>query len=132
MSNYIALIHKDPDSDYSVSFPDFPGFVTAGATIDDAKAMAAEALAFHVAGMIEDGDGIPAPSDLETVIQDREHREAVAFLVPLPEPKPAKVVPVDITIAEDILAQIDRYAAAHGFTRSGFMTRAARREMETA
>jgi predicted RNase H-like HicB family nuclease len=28
MRNYIALIHKDADSDYGVSFPDFPGVVT--------------------------------------------------------------------------------------------------------
>ena len=85
MADYIALIHKDPDGDYGVSFPDFPGCVTAGATIDEAKAMAAEALAFHVEGMIEDGEAIPMPSDFETVMRERENRDAVAFLVAAPE-----------------------------------------------
>ena len=28
MRQYIALIHKDADSDFGVSFPDFPGCVT--------------------------------------------------------------------------------------------------------
>ena len=35
--NYIALIHKDARSDYGVSFPDFPGCITAGKTLDEAK-----------------------------------------------------------------------------------------------
>jgi hypothetical protein len=29
MPSYIALLRKDPDSDYGVEFPDFPGWVTA-------------------------------------------------------------------------------------------------------
>ena len=27
---YIGLVHKEPDSDYGVSFPDLPGCITAG------------------------------------------------------------------------------------------------------
>jgi len=46
MGNYIGLIHKDADSHFGVSFPDFPGVITAGTTLDDARAMAEEALAF--------------------------------------------------------------------------------------
>ncbi len=30
MRQYIALIHKEPDSDYGVSFPDLPGVISAG------------------------------------------------------------------------------------------------------
>jgi predicted RNase H-like HicB family nuclease len=48
---YIAYLHKDKNSDYGVSFPDFPGCVTAGSSLEDARSKAAEALAFHVAGM---------------------------------------------------------------------------------
>ena len=36
MRNYIAILHKDQDSDFGVSFPDFPGCITAGSTLDDA------------------------------------------------------------------------------------------------
>jgi predicted RNase H-like HicB family nuclease len=56
MSNYIAIVHKDSKSDFSVSFPDFPGCITAGKNIDEAKEMAEEALTFHIQGMLEDGD----------------------------------------------------------------------------
>ena len=48
MPSYIGLIHKDADSDFGVSFPDFPGAITAGKTLDDARTMAEEALALHV------------------------------------------------------------------------------------
>lgn len=46
MPHYITLIHKDSDSCYGVSFPDVPGVVTAGDTIDEAMQKAAEALEF--------------------------------------------------------------------------------------
>lgn len=65
MRQYIALIHKEPGSDYGVSFPDFPGCVTAGADLDAARGMAEEALAFHVEGMAEEGEPLPEPSTLE-------------------------------------------------------------------
>ena len=55
MKQYIGLIHKDAESDFGVSFPDFPGVVTAGKDLDDARAMAEEALAFHIDGLVEDG-----------------------------------------------------------------------------
>jgi antitoxin HicB len=42
MTVYIGLIHKDEDSSYGVSFPDLPGHITAGDTLDDAFAKAHE------------------------------------------------------------------------------------------
>ena len=41
---YPVVIHKDPDSDYGVTVPDLPGCFTAGDTVDDAIAQAAEAI----------------------------------------------------------------------------------------
>jgi predicted RNase H-like HicB family nuclease len=84
MHAYIALIHKDASSDYGVSFPDFPGCTTAGHSLDEARAFAAEALAFHIDGMIEDGEAIPKPSSLETVMTDRANRDGVAVLIDAP------------------------------------------------
>jgi predicted RNase H-like HicB family nuclease len=126
MRQYIGLIHKDRESDYGVSFPDFSGVVTAGRTLDEARAMAEEALAFHIEGLIADNEAIPEPSTLETIMADPANRDAVAILVAAQTPAP-KAVRVNVTFPEDVLAQIDRYAEAHGFTRSGFLTQAARR-----
>src|SRR5437764_7707332 len=126
---YIALIHKDADSDYGVSFPDFPGVVTAGRTLDEARAMAEEALAFHVDGLVADGEPIPASSTLEEVMADPNNANAVVILVGV-KTDGRKVVRVNVTLPEDVLERIDRYAEAHGFTRSGFLAQAAKRAME--
>ncbi len=48
MTVFIALLRKDPASDFGVDFPDFPGCVTAGSTVDEAVAMAREALGGHI------------------------------------------------------------------------------------
>jgi len=125
MRHYIALIHKKPGSDYGVSFPDLPGLVTAGTDLDEARAMAEEALALHLEGMAEDGDAVPEPSSLEDIMADAENRDGVAVLVPAPQ-QAVRSVRVNITVPEDVLAEIDRYAEGHGFTRSGFLVRAAR------
>ena len=61
MANYIAFVHKDTKSDFGVSFPDFPGCITAGKNIDEAKDIAQEALTFHIQGMLEDGELLPSP-----------------------------------------------------------------------
>jgi predicted RNase H-like HicB family nuclease len=131
MRQYIALIHKDPDSDYGVSFPDLPGCVTAGLDLDDARSMAADALALHLAGMAEDEEPIPEPSSLEAVMADRGNRDAVAILVKAP-PATAKTVRVNMTIPEDELEQIDKFSAEHGYTRSGFLLQAAKKAIREA
>jgi predicted RNase H-like HicB family nuclease/metal-responsive CopG/Arc/MetJ family transcriptional regulator len=131
MRQYIALIYKDAGSDYGVSFPDLPGCVTAGVDLDDARAMAEEALALHLAGMAEDEEPIPEPSSLEAVMADRENRDAVAILVKAP-PATAKAVRVNMTIPEDELEQIDKFAAEQGYTRSGFLLQAAKKAIGEA
>jgi predicted RNase H-like HicB family nuclease len=129
MPHYIALIHKDPASDYGVSFPDFPGLATAGRTLDEARAMAEEALAFHIEGMLEDGEAIPDASSLEAVMDDPVARDGVVTLISTSSPT-KRAVRVNVTLPEDVLAEIDRYAENRGLTRSGFLAHAAKRAME--
>ncbi len=120
---YIAYLHKDRRSDYGVSFPDFPGCITAGRTLDEAARMAGEALALHIQGMIEDGDTVPEPSKVDDIAADAAKRHAIAFLVSVDPPD--ATVRVNITARESQLAKIDALAAAAGLTRSGYMVRAA-------
>ena len=82
MATYTALLHKDKTSDFGVSFPDLPGCITAGRTLEEARRMAVEALALHAEGLLEDGDTVPAPSRLDDVMADPENH-AIAFLVDL-------------------------------------------------
>jgi predicted RNase H-like HicB family nuclease len=128
MRQYIALIHKDADSDFGVSFPDLPGCVTAGATLDEARDMAAEALALHLEGLAEDGIAIPEPSSLEVIMTEAQNRDGVAILVAAP-PETIKAVRINVTLPEDVLANVDAYAAANGFSRSGFLAYAAKKAM---
>jgi predicted RNase H-like HicB family nuclease len=129
MLQYIGLIHKDPGSDYGVSFPDLPGLITAGKDLDEARAMAEEALAFHIEGLVEDGEAIPEASSLEAIMADPENRDGVAILVAV-HSDAQKTVRVNITLPADVLAQIDRFAESHGYTRSGFLAQAAKRIIE--
>ena len=85
MPAYVALIHKDVDSDFGVSFPDLPGCVSAGRTHDEAHAMAAEALGLHLDGMAQDGAPIPVASTLAKIMKERRNRDAVAMLVDVPK-----------------------------------------------
>ncbi len=127
MTAYIALLRKDADSDFGVEFPDFPGCVTAGSTLDEARLMADEALRLHVDGMIEDGDALPVPSTLDAIMQDAANAAAVAFLVDVPA-EASRVVRVNITLPEQLLQQIDKATK----NRSRFLAEAARAALRSA
>jgi len=120
---YIAYLHKDRKSDYGVSFPDFPGCTTAGRTLDEASGMAAEALALHIQGMVEDGEEVPEPSRVDDIAADAAKHHAIAFMVSVDAPD--TTVRVNITARESQIARIDALAEAAGLTRSGYMVRAA-------
>lgn len=131
MRYYIGIIHKDDESDFGISFPDFPGCVSAGADLSELAAMGEEALRGHVELMVSEGIAIPEPSSMDEVMQDPDNRSGTPVLVPAPQVS-AKAVRVNITLPEDALREIDAYAEAQGFTRSGFLLKAARRVLEGA
>lgn len=122
--DYIAYLHKDNKSDFGVSFPDFPGCITAGKSLDEARRRAPEALAFHIAGMIEDGDKIPRPSKIDDLVGDANRQNAVAFLVTADFAK-SKTVRINVTARENQIELIDRLAREAGMTRSAYMVRSA-------
>jgi predicted RNase H-like HicB family nuclease len=128
MRHYIGVVHKDAESDYGVSFPDFPGAVTAARTQDEAVEMAAEALALHVEGLLAEGEAIPDPSSLEQVRADPDYRDGMPVLVPLKSD--AVAVRLNVTLPGVIVRRIDAYIDASGQSRSGFLAEAAWHELE--
>jgi predicted RNase H-like HicB family nuclease len=132
MANYIAVVHKEPNSDFGVSFPDFPGCITAGSTIDEVKDMAHDALSLHIKGMIEDGEKIPDPSKLENIMADPEYSDAVAVLVVTVSDAKPRSVRVNITVPKDILHQIDAIAKKRGMSRSSFLVHAAQNAIKSS
>jgi len=87
MPHYIALIHKETDSGYGVSFPDVPGVITVGDTIDDAMRNAADVLAFAAEDWREQtGQTFPAPRSIDDLRRDKNFQgnsaDAVVAAVP--------------------------------------------------
>ncbi len=118
--DYIGYLRKDRDSDFGVSFPDLPGCVSGAKTLAEVRRMGAEALALHIEGMIEDGEVVPDPSNLDALRDDPNMRGAVAVLVSI-EPTPEKTVRINITARESQLEAIDQLARKAGLTRSAFI-----------
>ena len=129
MPDFIAAIHKESNTDFGVSFPDFPGCITAGRTVDEARDMAGEALQGHAALMVEDGMTLPLPGTLEDILKDRDFAGAAAyFIVNLEAPRP-EPVRFNASMDAQLLARIDQRAREIGMTRSGFLAEAARKEL---
>ncbi len=79
--SFVAFLRKDDGSDYGVEFPDVPGCVSAGRTVEEARTMAAEALAGHIAVLKESGLPVPVPSAMETLRDDPRRGSAEMILV---------------------------------------------------
>ena len=112
--DYIAYLHEDRKSDYGVSFPDFPGCITAGKTLEEARRMGVEALTFHIEGITEDGESIQQPSSLDQLAKDPAMKGAVAFLVNVNVTQKSERFP--ITARRSQMDEIDRRAKRSGMT----------------
>jgi predicted RNase H-like HicB family nuclease len=60
---YTVMIEKGETS-YGAYVPDLPGCVAVGETIEEVKALIAEAIEFHIEGMLEEGLAIPKPTTI--------------------------------------------------------------------
>ena len=129
---YVSFIHRD-DASYGVSFPDFPGCVSVGDTVDEAVRRGGEALAFHIEGLLDDGEPIPAPRSIDAIKADPDlaewRRGADFVLVPLLLDRGSSRR-VNISLDRGLLEAIDDEARRRRMTRSAFLATAARHEIE--
>ena len=58
---YLVVYEKSPTG-WGAYVPDLPGLGVAAATLEEVKELIREAVEFHVEGMREHGDPIPAPA----------------------------------------------------------------------
>lgn len=128
-----ALIHEENEV-FGISFPDFPGCISGGSSAEDAIRKGSEALTFHVAGMVEDGDPLPVLRSLVELQADPDFKEAAAgaALALVPFDLPAKSVRVNISIDENLLSAIDAAARSAGQSRLSFLAEAARSKIRAA
>lgn len=124
--NYPVVIHKDKHSDYGVTVPDLPGCFSAGSTLDEALAMAREAIELHLEGLIEDGQVVPRPGSIEQHQRQSEYRGGTWAIVSIaPASLRRRAKRINITMPQRVLDAVDRRAAAEADTRSGLLTKAA-------
>jgi predicted RNase H-like HicB family nuclease len=62
MNQYVIIIERDEEGGYSAWAPDLPGVVAAAASYDECLTLMREAVEFHLDGLREDGEPIPAPA----------------------------------------------------------------------
>jgi len=126
------VIHKDLDSDYSVTIPDLSGCFSAGATLEEAIVMAQESAECHVEGLIIDGDSIPLVSSIEKHQKNPDYADGIWAVIDLDLSKlSVKSKRVNITIPEILLNAVDQYAKRHGESRSGLLSQAVTEYMLT-
>lgn len=128
MRHYIALVHKDADSAFGVSFPDLPAVFSAADAEDDLIANAVEALRLWA-----EDEPLPEPSPIETILASSDIRAELAtgaFLVRIPLIEDdSRVVRANVTFEAGTLRAIDEAAAKRGLTRSAFLASCARKEI---
>jgi len=126
MINYAIVIHKDRDSDYGVTVPDLPGCFTAGSTLDEALAMAQEAVELHLEGLIEHGEAVPRPGTMEKHKRNPDTKGGVWAVVSVSTADlRVKAKRINVSIPQRVLDAVDRFAKAENETRSGLLVKAA-------
>ena len=113
-----AQVEEGPKGSFGVWFADLPGCVSAGASVGEALEGAHEALSLHIAGMLEDGEEIPAASE------PRLEKGSVAVSM-VGVTLPGRKKRVNVTIDEGVLAAIDAVTG----NRSEFLEKAALKEL---
>ena len=110
---------KEGEEGFSGFFPDLPGCIACGATIEDCFTDAHGALSLHLAGMIEDGDDIPPPTPLDQLAIDADTDVAAVQLIRVAVT--GKTQRVNVTLDSTLLAAIDEVTT----NRSAFLADAA-------
>ena len=119
---YPALIDGEKGA-YGVAFPDLPGIVAMGDTIDEALMNAEEALRDYAIETEMDGDAIVRPCELDEVVVEPGQ---ILTAVPLIR-QSGRCVRIHMAINEGVAVFIDSEANRRGMTRTAYVEWMARR-----
>ena len=87
MRPFIAFIRKQPNSDFSVCFPDLPHCNSTGRTIAEARQNAENALAMHWRRLRKTGKAAPIPSYMHELAWSQERiTDGLVALIAPPQP----------------------------------------------
>ena len=122
ITRYPALIDGETGA-YGVTFPDLPGIVAMGATLDEALLNAEEALRDYATETEKDGQPLVVPSMLENVSPAAGSTLVTVPLIRLS----GRSVRANLTLDEGVVAFIDGEARRRRMTRTAFVEWMARR-----
>lgn len=127
VQTYFAVVHKDADSAYGVTFPDIPGCFSAADRLEDVVPNACEALELW----FEDAPDVEARELGAISAAVADELAQGAFLLAVPRVTTAgKQVRVNLSLDRGTLEAIDAAATSRRLTRSAFMAEAARNEIQ--
>ncbi len=134
MASYFAVFMPIQEGGYSVEFPDIPEAFTQGNTLEECLALGADVLAIAAEEYAKARKNMPKPSTLEQVETWAEKQKSESgidasrrFLFQLFRAPTVDMTPVRVSVSfpKSTLEEIDAKAGRGGFTRSGFLARAA-------
>ncbi len=126
---YPVYVHLgDENHAHGVTIPDFLGCFSAADDWNLLPNAIQEAIELYCEG--EDMD-IPAPTALEKLIANPDYEGGAWMLVDVDVSRlSTKPIRINISLPENLVQSIDRYAKAHHLTRSGFLAKAALAEIQ--
>ncbi len=129
MRYYVALVHKDPESAFGISFPDLPSVFSAADDEEEIVPNAVDALR-----LLAEDEELPVPSSHADILARADVRQELkegGFLIRVPVIEDdTRTVRANITMEAGTLAAIDMAAKERGLTRSAFLASCARKEIE--
>jgi len=64
-----AVVFEKASHNWAAYVPDLPGCVTTGKTLDETRRLIAEAIEFHIEGMLLHGEEVPEPTTVADTIE---------------------------------------------------------------
>jgi len=61
---YRVLLNREPEGGFTVNVPTLPGCITYGATVDEAIAMAKEAIELYIESLVAHNEPVPDESNM--------------------------------------------------------------------
>ncbi len=126
---YPVYVHPgDERHAHGITVPDFPGCFSAADKWEDITANVQEAIELHCEG--EDMD-LPEPTPLDVLMKDEQYQDGVWLLVDIDTSRlDTRPTRLNVSLPRGLVAQMDRYAKAHGMTRSGLIRTAVSKVLE--
>lgn len=131
MVQVIAVVHEDSGA-YGIAFPDFPGCVSGGKTLDETMRRGRETLRAHIEAMLEDGEKLPVLRSLHELKSDPAFQQDVAdgMVMALPFDLPSRAVRINISLDESLVDALDQAAERAGMSRSAFIAEATKAKLK--